>query len=940
MADETLDELGSAASLLRGLAEAPGSKGALVAGDVVADQYEIERPLGEGGMCVVYLARDRRLGRDVALKLGRATSSEGVARGAREAAALAQLSHPNVVVVHQVGEHDGRIFFAMEHVAGGTAREWARETERSWREIVAIYCAAGDGLAAAHEAGLVHRDFKPDNVLIGRDGRARVADFGLARAVGAQDVAIDPRESPAATTITRTGAILGTPAYMAPEQLAGDDVDARADQFAFCAALWEALYGARPFVGDTPAEVKAAIESSAPRVASGPRARRVPRHVEHALRRGLDPDPAKRWPSMTALVAELRRDPARTRRMIAAAAIVPIGIAAAIAVPRMTSADRSDPCAGGAERIARAWSPSRAAEVKRAFERLHLAWTAPAAAAVADGLDRDARAWIAADRAVCEGGPAWTEGLRERATACLARRRDELDAIATVLAAADPAVAANARTMVGSLASPSTCADRAYVASEIPPPSDPALARAVAALAPLSTRVGTLVAAGHPLEARRLGEALLPAATALGYAPLIAEAHANLGGALESADEDAAASKELKEAYFGARAVHDARTALIAAVSNVQADMGLTKFDDAAEWARLADAEARDVADPELRFMAESAKLTIARHNREPGALPLADAHVAAARALANPARIAKALRQRAQVLENRSEYDRAIEDLKEAVRVTRDAYGDDASSLIMLQVQLGYSQKQTGRIDDAIATSRESLARAERVFGVDSLVSLDPLGTLADALGASGHLDEAAQMWERILRIDVAARGPEASEYSSDLNNYGLVLAGLGRNDDALAALDHATALAIKIYGPESREAGIDLGNVAEVQLAAGKLAEAEATCDRALAIIEKLDDEVSVGYIVAARGIARRQRGNLAGSRADLERALAIREKPGGDPSLTADSRYQLAVTLAAQGERARARQLLDLALAAFRTTGSSDLAAAEALAKQLAR
>src|SRR5262249_48686785 len=155
---------------------------------------------------------------------------------------LARLSHPNVVVVYEVGEVDGRLFVAMEHVAGGTARTWLT-TARRWREIVALYAAAGDGLAAAHAAGIVHRDFKPDNVLVGDDGRPRVADFGLARVLVGDDATAVPDGA------TRAGAIAGTLAYMAPEQLDGGAVDARADQFAFCAALWEALYGVRAFAG-------------------------------------------------------------------------------------------------------------------------------------------------------------------------------------------------------------------------------------------------------------------------------------------------------------------------------------------------------------------------------------------------------------------------------------------------------------------------------------------------------------------------------------------------------------------------------------------------------------------------------------------------------------------------------------------------------------------
>ncbi|MCE9577863.1 MAG: serine/threonine protein kinase, partial [Deltaproteobacteria bacterium] len=232
----TTGELESMASLLGRLADAPGGPegdAPIVPGSVLEGTYRVERAIGEGGMGIVYLAHDLRLDRDVALKVGRQVSVVSLLRLEREAAALARLSHPNVVVVYQVGAFHRRVFLAMEYVPGGTARAWLEAKVRTWREIVALYAAAGDGLAAAHDAGLIHRDFKPDNVLVGEDGRPRVADFGLARS---ETHATDHGGPAAHPSMTQTGAVLGTPAYMPPEQLAGEPLDARADQVAYCAA--------------------------------------------------------------------------------------------------------------------------------------------------------------------------------------------------------------------------------------------------------------------------------------------------------------------------------------------------------------------------------------------------------------------------------------------------------------------------------------------------------------------------------------------------------------------------------------------------------------------------------------------------------------------------------------------------------------------------------
>src|SRR5690606_13584986 len=226
----------------------------LAAGSTV-DRFVVLSVIGEGGNGRVYAAYDPELDRQIALKLlerGRPASDDSEdARVRREAQALAKITHPNVVTVYDVGQHQGRLYLAMEFVSGRTLRAWVRSQRPSWREIVDAIVAAGHGLLAVHEAGLVHRDVKPDNIMIGDDGRVRVMDFGLAREGNEPVVTArrDGDELRSATSLTRTGALAGTPAYMAPEQHLGQPFDARTDQFALCVSLWELLYGERPFAG-------------------------------------------------------------------------------------------------------------------------------------------------------------------------------------------------------------------------------------------------------------------------------------------------------------------------------------------------------------------------------------------------------------------------------------------------------------------------------------------------------------------------------------------------------------------------------------------------------------------------------------------------------------------------------------------------------------------
>jgi serine/threonine protein kinase len=274
------------------------------AGDRV-DRYELIEQIGVGGMGIVWAARDVDLGREVAIKL---SFPELHLRLLGEAQAMARLSHPNVVTVHDVGSTPDGLFIAMERVDGGTLAEWLRAVPRAWDEVVEKFIAAGRGLAAAHQAGLVHRDFKPENVLVGSDGVARVSDFGLAISQAEAGKGDRPR-STGERAFTQEGAPVGTLAYMAPEQLLGCGVTARSDQFSFCLALHEAVYGVTAFGapwGEAPAVFFLAAVAEG-RIAPPPVDHRVPARLGDLLMRGLRYRPEERWPSMHALVAELQR---------------------------------------------------------------------------------------------------------------------------------------------------------------------------------------------------------------------------------------------------------------------------------------------------------------------------------------------------------------------------------------------------------------------------------------------------------------------------------------------------------------------------------------------------------------------------------------------------------------------------------------------------------
>ncbi|MCR9160145.1 MAG: protein kinase domain-containing protein [Nannocystaceae bacterium] len=334
---------------------------------VKVGRYRVDHKIGAGGMGVVYRAHDPELARDVALKLMNTTSfsdedEANRARGrlVREARAMAKLAHPNVIHVYDVGAVDDGVFIAMELVDGDPLSKWVERETPSWRDTLRCYLDAGEGLAAAHEAGIVHRDFKPENVLLGSDGRVRVGDFGLAGGPGSETgrhdlpagdsgkASVD--DATVSTSLTRTGALLGTPKYMAPEQESGLSATARSDQFGFCVALYEGLYGHPPFEGDTVATYRQAVASETVRV---PDNTDVPKWVFELLRRGLRRDPADRHPSMRALLDALRTrlaaltDPRPRKRravwLLALGAGIGVAVSTAMAMRAQPSASDAPP---------------------------------------------------------------------------------------------------------------------------------------------------------------------------------------------------------------------------------------------------------------------------------------------------------------------------------------------------------------------------------------------------------------------------------------------------------------------------------------------------------------------------------------------------------------------------------------------------------------------
>lgn len=440
-------------------------------GDLAAavniDRYEIQEVLGRGGMGVVYAARDPVLGRTVALKLLAGSSSSPQRRGrmVREAQALAKVSHPNVVHVYEVGEHEEDVFLAMELVEGSSLKEWVQERRRSQDELQDVFLQAGEGLGAAHRAGLVHRDFKPSNVIVGNDGRVRVVDFGLAYGQGLIAESTDPvSASDSREKLTKTGAVLGTPAYMAPEQIRGESADARADQFSFCVSLFEALAGTRPYRFE---ELRAKS-----RELSVERWSAIPRPWRAALRKGLAIAPQDRWPDMDALLAALRRGRLWWGR---APWFGAAGLGLLAVAPSLIG--DSDPCEGLGS-VPAEWNTAREARISAAFERTGAPYALDVWRTARGSVDEFSSAWSQTRNEVCTSQPS------EPSIRCLQNAEVVLSSVLAEYEAVAAENVASVHPLSTLLENPESCLDPEHAyASSLDPSRLDAIAQASAQLA-------------------------------------------------------------------------------------------------------------------------------------------------------------------------------------------------------------------------------------------------------------------------------------------------------------------------------------------------------------------------------------------------------------------------------------------------------------------------
>ncbi len=889
-------------------------------------RFVLLRELGRGGMGVVLSAYDEQLDRKVAIKLLHADVSRDEAartRLLREAQALARLSHPNVVQVHEAGVHEGKVFLVMEYVEGRTLRQWiddeAPEGAGRWRIVLEPMMAAGEGLAAAHAAGLTHRDFKPDNVLVGDDGRVRVADFGLAteRAdAGSEredDVTTEEGEPPRTAVtdegssprplerVTRTGMAVGTVAYMPLEQLRGQVVDARSDQFSFCVTLFEALFGERPFEGKTRAAIEVAHEEGQ-RTPVDMRA--VPRWLRQAVERGLSREPDARFGDMRGLLEAIgQRQRRRRLGVVSAAVLVAAGIGVGASVRGGQGPAVAEPCAEAGRTISETWNPEARARLEAALPPTLASFTG-------DALDGWAQRWTDTAVDACEQVHveqiASSESLDVRGR-CLDEQRARLGSMLRVLGEehvrSGPAVV----EALGILEAPEGCLlDR----------GDPLAGLSVEQLEVHDRLMDRLieldvVQSGVPVAERQVGvQAVYEDAGREGLAEIQRRAAFLLGRlALLTADRHGA-ERWLGEAIDRAEQLElgDERARawfrLIESVLFLEMESSRALW----IWERAQHVLVPSAGPSRAHALSELARGRIALADDELDmAASRVDAGLAELAALGPSARLDlyRGLRLRTLVATRQGDAELAMELSQRARDVL--LLGEGSNDLGVQRYDDGRALMRSGDLAGARRVFAEAIDQIDRELPGSTQLARAYVAASAveDALGDSEQAQAHAERADAIIR-EIA--GHEDPQRAGALSALGVAAFRQGRFEDSAASFELALRITERQPQPDPVELIDHQVNLAEAREALGQYREAAQLLDRAIPMLlaRRGPDHIDLAIPYKARGAVFLALGRAEAAESDLRRALALHERSGESPMEAAETQWLLARCLDVRGHR----------------------------------
>lgn len=877
-ADLSVPTLDDVPRLDAGASHGPAST---LARGTMLGRYLILGELGAGGMGAVYCAYDPELDRKVAVKLiapglPAHAANELRSRLLGEARTMARLNHPNLVAVYDVGRSADRLFVAMELVDGQTLAQWLTSEPRAWPDVLHAFMAAGRALAVAHAEGIVHRDFKPDNVFVGRDGRVRVGDFGLARS-GEGTPESQPRATltpiPLLGSRTQTGAFVGTPRFAAPEQRSGAAVDARADQYSFCVSLYWGLFGAWPFADDTQ------LHPAGP--AQGGK-RRAPIWLWRLLARGLARDPSARFPSMEALLRAIE-SAQRHRRVGARLATAALVLAAAVGVAWWSWPTQEAPCLGVERSMDAAWNDPRKANVRRRFLGSKKPFAEDAFARVDVGLSAQTQAIAHMRREACEATRVRREQsdeLYDLRMRCLAQRSDELDALVSLLERADASLVARAPVAARSLRDVASCADSAALRTGSPSVLTAEKRAQVDALRGRIARVEPMRHAGQYREGAALATQILEEANATGLRSIQAEAYALHGRYRRLLGEVAASEAAWRESAYAAQSARSPRL-LTAALAEYAYGLSSTSVPRARQVLRHARAALEAVGEaPELEAL-------IAGYEGE--------------------------------IELDSGDRRAAITLLRAAVQKRVAAYGADHPAVATAHANLGVALQRSEDYDDAIAAHRTALAIQLNAFGAHHPIVGHTHFNLASALAEARRHAEAEPLAARGYDVLMAALGPSHPLIASARNVQSIVASGLRRFAEATRFSADAVAMGEKTRDPKDLMLALYYRAQGDAELGAGRYPQARAAFERARTLDLARDGDgwsaatstVGLGRVAFSRG----HHGEAARLLRDGQKGL----EKHGLPSAGASAQFLLAQVLWSDpSARSAAREAATQALA----------------------
>jgi tetratricopeptide (TPR) repeat protein/tRNA A-37 threonylcarbamoyl transferase component Bud32 len=850
------------------------TSGVLPRGATIQGRYQILELAGVGGMGVIYIAHDHALDRRVALKVLRhdrradRLSGNAQVRFIREAQTLARLSHPNVVVVYDILQGEGDIFIAMELIAGRTLRLWLEGPPRPpLDQILTMFISAGRGLAAAHAAGVIHRDFKPDNVLVGLDGRVRVTDFGLARSptpLTADTASI--RASPASAAEERTsdsdGVIAGTPRYMAPEQRQGTGTDARSDQFSFAVALYEALHGEHPFPSATGAAQLAALERSG---LHPPPHGQVPRRFHRIILRALRVDPARRFASMDELCDALERARHRRTRVawgLAAATAVAWGLGAVL----LSRAGDAPLCEPAATELAGVWDEPTRQAVRDAMAAapspaLGGTWTT-----IEGELDAVASAWSERHDAACTTAKTSDGPARREASAileCLQQSREQLRVLTEMSARADPSALsfiARGRLSEGLKVA---CTSPEVARLTAPLPTAPLLRAQVVELRIRIDEAFGVESEGRLAEARALANVAVAQAEASGFEPVISEALLRRGTIEHQMGDLEAAASTLEHALAVAEVAHHDKVIPEIWMALAVVDTSRGRLAEASRGLDRATAFfARLNLPPETTARLHSKRAMILRAlGKHRAALDAEDQALTLYRAGPNAAVFeAGALTVQATSYAAIGAWDRALELDRRALAVRERQLGPEHTRVAGSLNNIGVALMATGAHEEAQNYFRRALTIREKLQGPDGLDVSHVLLSLAELERLTGRPAIARMHLEHVLAIRERVLGRNHLLVAEALHRLGALLTGQGEIGPALAMLTRARSITERSLGSTHPTTALIVATLAHAELAGDDPAAARPLLEAAVEILDPADvrpDERAAANFDLARAL-----------------------------------------------------------------------------------